>query len=88
MEKVTLYLRKFATLPVYIYKWTISPLLNSMFGPSCRYEPSCSTYMVDAIMEWGVFKGGWMGIKRIARCNPWGGFGPDPVPKKCNHTHE
>ncbi len=57
-------------------------MLNAIFGPSCRYEPSCSTYMIHAIEEWGVFKGGWMGLKRIARCNPWGGFGPDPVPKK------
>ena len=57
-------------------------MLNAMFGPSCRYEPSCSTYMIQAIEEWGVFRGGWMGIKRIASCGPWGGFGHDPVPKK------
>lgn len=46
----------------------------------CRYEPSCSHYMVGCIKEWGIIGGLWLGIKRIGRCHPWGGFGPDPVP--------
>lgn len=49
-------------------------------GPICRYEPSCSLYMEQAIDQYGVFRGGWLGLKRLARCNPWGSFGPDPVP--------
>lgn len=68
--------------PVKVYKWIISPVLSAIFGPSCRYEPSCSTYMIQAIEEWGPFRGTFLGIKRIARCNPWGGHGCDPVPKK------
>lgn len=63
-------------LPVYAYKSFISPLTP----PSCRYTPTCSTYMVQAVMKYGIFKGGWLGIKRILRCNPWGGSGYDPVP--------
>ncbi len=57
----------------------------------CRYEPSCSHYMVGAIKEWGVIKGIYLGTKRIGRCQPWGGFGPDPVPlnpKKNNDAKE
>lgn len=68
--------------PVRLYKWFISPVLVYFFGPSCRYEPSCSTYMIQAIQEWGPIKGIWIGLKRIGRCGPWGGFGPDPIPKK------
>ena len=61
-------------------------MLNVFFGPSCRYEPSCSTYMIQAIEEWGPLRGGWMGLKRIVSCNPWGGHGHDPVPKKNTKT--
>ncbi len=54
-----------------------------MLGPSCRYTPTCSHYMVDAIMEWGIFKGTWMGLKRIGRCHPYSKHEHfDPVPKK------
>ena len=58
------------------YKALISPILP----PSCRYLPTCSDYSVQAIQKYGPFKGGWMALKRIARCNPWGGHGYDPVP--------
>ena len=71
-------MRKIFTWPIIAYQWTLSPLL----GANCRYTPSCSQYMVDAIMEWGPLKGYWLGIKRIGRCHPWGGHGHDPVPKK------
>ncbi|CAN5317961.1 membrane protein insertion efficiency factor YidD [soil metagenome] len=71
-------LKKLFILPIKIYQWTISPLL----GAQCRHVPSCSHYAVEAIEEWGVVKGLWMGAKRIARCNPWGTSGFDPVPKK------
>lgn len=62
---------------VRFYQKFISPLL----GPSCRYTPTCSDYMIISINEWGTFKGFWMGIKRIFRCHPWAGHGPDPVPR-------
>ena len=63
---------------VRFYQAVISPLL----GANCRYTPTCSSYAVDAIKEWGAFRGVWMGMKRIGSCHPWGGSGYDPVPKK------
>lgn len=65
-------------LIVRFYQAAISPWL----GRSCRFEPSCSSYMTEAVREWGAVKGGWMGIKRVARCHPWGGSGFDPVPER------
>ncbi|MEO6524666.1 MAG: membrane protein insertion efficiency factor YidD [Mucilaginibacter sp.] len=59
-----------------IYQLILSPLL----GAQCRYTPTCSQYGVEAIKKHGAFKGGWLTLKRIARCNPWGGHGHDPVP--------
>ncbi len=58
------------------YQYAISPYLP----PSCRYTPTCSAYGVEALKKYGPFKGGWLTIKRIASCNPWGGSGYDPVP--------
>ncbi|MCQ2225342.1 MAG: membrane protein insertion efficiency factor YidD [Paludibacteraceae bacterium] len=63
-------------LPVYFYRKCISPL----FPPCCRYTPTCSAYAVEAVKKHGIFKGGWLALKRILRCNPWGGSGYDPVP--------
>ena len=48
----------------------------------CRHIPTCSNYMIEALEEHGVIKGLFLGIKRILKCNPWGTFGYDPVPKK------
>jgi len=59
-----------------IYQWLISPL----FPSSCRYTPTCSHYTVEALKKHGLIKGGWLGIKRISKCHPWGGSGHDPVP--------
>ncbi|WP_143961779.1 membrane protein insertion efficiency factor YidD [Litoribacter populi] len=69
-------IKKIAILPVLFYQYFISPLLP----PMCRYTPTCSQYTKEAILKHGVFKGGWLGLKRIARCNPLGGHGHDPVP--------
>lgn len=60
------------------YQVSISPLL----GQNCRHTPSCSQYTIEAIREWGPFKGTWLGMKRIWRCHPWGTSGYDPVPRK------
>jgi hypothetical protein len=61
-----------------IYQYLISPLLPN----ACRYTPTCSHYTVEALKNHGLLKGGWLSLKRIARCHPWGGKGFDPVPKK------
>ncbi|QSE96912.1 membrane protein insertion efficiency factor YidD [Fulvivirga lutea] len=61
-----------------VYQYTISPLL----GANCRYTPTCSKYAVEAIQVWGPLKGGWLAIKRISSCHPWGGHGYDPVPER------
>lgn len=52
------------------------------FHYKCRFVPTCSNYAIDAINEYGIIKGVYLTFKRILRCNPWGGFGYDPVPKE------
>lgn len=59
-----------------VYQLLISPLLPA----SCRYTPTCSSYALEALRKHGVFKGGWLALKRIFSCHPWGGSGHDPVP--------
>ncbi|MBK6931748.1 MAG: membrane protein insertion efficiency factor YidD [Saprospirales bacterium] len=51
-------------------------------GSKCRFQPTCSSYAIEAIEEWGIFKGAYLAVRRILRCHPWGGFGHDPVPKR------
>lgn len=60
------------------YQKFISPL----FPGVCRFRPTCSQYMIEAIEIHGIVKGIWLGTKRICRCHPWGKSGFDPVPKK------
>ena len=64
------------------YQQWISPALHALAGPGagCRYEPTCSQYCLDALETHGLLKGMWLGLRRIGRCHPWGGHGPDPVP--------
>jgi putative membrane protein insertion efficiency factor len=73
-----------------VYKGTISPVLAAITGgpgTGCRFLPTCSEYFVEAVEQHGWIAGGWMGIRRILRCHPWGGSGYDPVPpakeRKC-----
>jgi putative membrane protein insertion efficiency factor len=58
--------------------WQWGP--SAILPPSCRYQPSCSAYAITAIERYGALKGGWLAIKRLSRCHPWGGSGFDPVP--------
>ena len=60
---------------IWIYKKCISPLLPNV----CKFTPTCSTYTMQSIQEWGFFKGTFLGIKRIFRCNPWSKGGLDPI---------
>lgn len=59
-----------------IYQYLLSPIL----GASCRFTPTCSEYGILAIKKHGAFKGGWLTLKRIIKCNPWGQHGHNPVP--------
>jgi putative membrane protein insertion efficiency factor len=61
---------------VKVYQGVMSPYLPG----ACRYTPTCSQYAIEAIQKHGPLKGGWLGLKRISRCHPWGGHGYDPVP--------
>jgi putative membrane protein insertion efficiency factor len=65
-----------------MYRWLISPAKMLLFGPSgaCRFTPSCSEYALEALQRHGSIKGGWLTLKRLLRCHPWGSCGHDPVP--------
>lgn len=65
------------------YQIGVSPWMP----PSCRYTPTCSSYMIEAIERHGAAKGGWLGIKRIGRCHPFGASGFDPVPMEFEREH-
>ena len=79
MSKSTISMREIVISPfillVKIYQGAISPLLPN----SCRYTPTCSQYMIEALKKYGLFYGFWLGLKRILRCHPWGGHGHDPL---------
>jgi hypothetical protein len=63
-------------LIIRFYQVAISPFL----GSNCRYAPTCSHYAKQSLIKHGLFKGGWLALKRILSCHPWGGKGYDPVP--------
>jgi len=72
-------------LPVRLYRLAISPLMP----PRCRYLPTCSDYALEALARHGAWRGGWLALRRLARCHPWGGHGFDPVPegRDADHHH-
>lgn len=76
MKRFKQIINNIALLPVFFYRAVISPIKPA----SCRYTPTCSQYAIDAVRKYGIFKGGWLALKRLLRCNPWGGSGYDPVP--------
>ncbi|MBP5615698.1 MAG: membrane protein insertion efficiency factor YidD [Alphaproteobacteria bacterium] len=69
-------MRNFLIYLVRLYQKFISPFCHGC----CRFQPTCSAYMIEALQKHGVIKGLWLGIRRILRCHPWGGHGHDPVP--------
>ncbi len=69
-------MRTIALALIRLYKKFLSPALPS----ACRFEPTCSMYTYEAIERYGFLRGGWMGFRRILRCNPWTPGGYDPVP--------
>lgn len=64
------------SLPVRAYRLLLSPWV----GQACRYDPTCSAYALEALRRHGALKGGWLTLRRLLRCHPWGGFGVDDVP--------
>lgn len=66
------------SLPVRAYRAVLSPWV----GFNCRFEPTCSAYALEALRMHGGVKGGWLAIRRILRCHPWGGMGVDDVPPR------
>lgn len=66
--------------PILVLLWMYRNIISPITGPSCRYQPTCSTYSVEAVRLHGPIKGGWMAMKRIGSCHPWGRHGWDPVP--------
>ncbi len=66
------------SLPVRAYRLLLSPWI----GRSCRYDPTCSAYALEALRVHGGLKGGWFAMRRILRCHPWGGMGVDDVPPR------
>jgi uncharacterized protein len=77
------------TILIRFYQRIISPPLHWIGGPGsgCRFSPTCSEYFLQAVLHHGVLRGGWLGVKRLARCQPWGGHGYDPVPGT-DHSHD
>lgn len=69
---------------VKVYQYTISPLMAA----NCRYQPTCSAYAIEALRTHGPLRGGWLTVRRLGRCHPFGGFGYDPVPTlgQTNHS--
>jgi putative membrane protein insertion efficiency factor len=63
-------------VPILTYQWLISPVLPG----TCRHLPTCSHFAIEALEKHGAFSGGWLIIKRVLRCQPWGTSGYDPVP--------
>lgn len=63
-------------VPIRLWQVTISAVLP----PTCRFSPSCSAYAIEALSRHGPVKGGWLALRRIGRCHPWGASGYDPVP--------
>lgn len=82
--------RALVLLVLEAYRAIISPAVVALFGPACRFQPSCSQYAREAVRRFGASRGLLMAVRRLARCHPLGGHGYDPVPArvKAGHTQE
>jgi putative membrane protein insertion efficiency factor len=77
-------MKKILTYPFILLIRGYQKFISPFTPATCRYTPTCSYYTVEALQTHGLIKGGWLGLKRIASCNPWAGHGDDPVPPKKN----
>ncbi|HPF11340.1 MAG TPA: membrane protein insertion efficiency factor YidD [Flavobacteriaceae bacterium] len=75
-------LRKVLIAPFIVLIKGYQKFISPIFPSTCRYTPTCSHYAKEALEKHGLLKGGWLSIKRIGSCHPWGGSGYDPVPEK------
>lgn len=75
--------RNISLLFLRLYRAVISPL----YGDVCRYYPSCSSYALQAVQQYGLVRGGWLGIRRIGRCHPWAAGGVDDVPQRVQQKY-
>ena len=81
LHKAAMLPRRVVQLPIKLYRKYISP---AKAVPSCRFTPTCSEYALEAIGEWGVFRGIFLSLRRILRCHPWNPGGYDPVPLRAD----
>ena len=72
-----------------VYQIALSPVIVAILGPSarCRFTPSCSQYALEAVRLHGAIMGGWLALRRLVRCHPWGGCGDDPPPARWRWSH-
>jgi uncharacterized protein len=70
-----------ARLTLDLYQLILAPFLSAQSGWSCRFEPTCSRYARIALLRHGIWRGGYLTLRRLARCHPWGSCGFDPVPQ-------
>ena len=73
-------------LPIRAYRLIFSPWV----GHNCRYDPTCSAYILEALEKHGALRGFWLSLRRVARCHPWGGMGVDdvPLPRGSRQSHD
>jgi putative membrane protein insertion efficiency factor len=76
-------MRALVTALIRLYQLTLSPLL----GPACRFHPTCSQYALESVRRFGILHGGWLTLRRLARCHPWHPGGIDEVPERGLHSH-
>ena len=67
---------------IQLYRNTVSPLRL----PTCRFTPTCSQYAVEALTEFGLFRGSWLAVVRLLKCGPWHKGGWDPIPERHSHS--